>query len=268
MRQGVTGGPPHFAIVNVDAAGQAARFVERYWSVTWDLPPGARHDQPIVSHPGVTVIFSPTWGTVFGLVTGVPTLSLEGSGTMCGALFRPAGFRPFLGRSVATINDRELRFDEVFAADASLLIDALGDIDLWIARFEEVLLRAAPHPPHRSEATSDIAEFTRDNRHVVRVDDLAARAGVSVRQLERRFLDHIGLGPKALIRRYRLQDIAERARVGPTDWAAAAAELGYSDQAHLTRDFTAVVGVPPGSFQRAAASSVDIADTRLRFRRN
>lgn len=32
------------------------------------------------------------------------------------------------------------------------------------------------------------------------------------------------------------------------DWAALAADLGYADQAHLTRDFTAAVGAPPGRY--------------------
>jgi AraC-like DNA-binding protein len=33
------------------------------------------------------------------------------------------------------------------------------------------------------------------------------------------------------------------------DWAALAADLGYADQAHLTRDFTATVGVPPSRYR-------------------
>jgi AraC-like DNA-binding protein len=38
-----------------------------------------------------------------------------------------------------------------------------------------------------------------------------------------------------------------------TDWAALARELGFSDQAHLTRVFTQVVGTPPASYQREVA---------------
>ena len=34
-----------------------------------------------------------------------------------------------------------------------------------------------------------------------------------------------------------------------TDWAALARELGFSDQAHLTRVFAQVVGTPPASYQ-------------------
>ncbi|MGH3223253.1 MAG: AraC family transcriptional regulator [Streptosporangiaceae bacterium] len=32
------------------------------------------------------------------------------------------------------------------------------------------------------------------------------------------------------------------------DWAALAADLGYADQAHLTRDFTATIGVSPARY--------------------
>ena len=35
---------------------------------------------------------------------------------------------------------------------------------------------------------------------------------------------------------------------GDVDWAALAADLGYADQAHLTRDFTATLGVPPSRY--------------------
>ena len=86
-------------------------------------------------------------------------------------------------------------------------------------------------------------------RFAVRATALAANEGVGVRLLQRRFADHVGLGPKTVIRRYRLYEAAERARRGaPPDWARLAAELGFSDQSHLTREFTAVIGVPPARY--------------------
>jgi AraC-like DNA-binding protein len=49
--------------------------------------------------------------------------------------------------------------------------------------------------------------------------------------------------------RYRVQEAIERA-APDVDWAALAAELGYSDQAHLVRDFTATIGVSPTAYAR------------------
>jgi AraC-like DNA-binding protein len=52
------------------------------------------------------------------------------------------------------------------------------------------------------------------------------------------------------MRRARLHEAAERADRGDAvDWAALSADLGYADQAHLTRDFTATIGVPPARYR-------------------
>ena len=48
-------------------------------------------------------------------------------------------------------------------------------------------------------------------------------------------------------------DAAAAAHSGePVDWSTLAADLGFTDQAHLTRAFTSVVGTPPATYQRHA----------------
>ncbi len=57
--------------------------------------------------------------------------------------------------------------------------------------------------------------------------------------------------PKWVIQRFRILDAAGVAHSGERiDWSALAYELGFSDQAHLTRVFTHVVGTPPATYQR------------------
>src|SRR6266699_434040 len=81
-----------------------------------------------------------------------------------------------------------------------------------------------------------------------------AAAGMTARTLQRLFADYVGVSPKWVMRRARLHEAAERADSGePVDWAELAADLGYADQAHLTRDFTVTIGVPPTRY--AAAST-------------
>jgi transcriptional regulator GlxA family with amidase domain len=85
-----------------------------------------------------------------------------------------------------------------------------------------------------------------------RVDELALASGMTVRALQRLFAEYVGVSPKWVMRRARLHDAAARADSGePVDWAGLAAALGYADQAHLTRDFTATIGVPPTRYARA-----------------
>ena len=71
----------------------------------------------------------------------------------------------------------------------------------------------------------------------VSVDQLANDAGISSRQLERRFLREIGLGPKLLGRIIRFQQVFRAVEQCDAAWAAVAIECGYYDQAHLIRDF-------------------------------
>jgi AraC-like DNA-binding protein len=94
-----------------------------------------------------------------------------------------------------------------------------------------------------------------DPASITRVDELAARLQTTTRRLQRLFADHVGLGPKWVINRYRIHEAAEiaaesAARGPDVDWAQLAIDLGYSDQSHLVRDFTAAVGVPPVRYTR------------------
>jgi AraC-like DNA-binding protein len=83
------------------------------------------------------------------------------------------------------------------------------------------------------------------------VDDLAAALGIGARRLQRIFAEYVGVGPKWVIRRHRMQEAAERAAAGTgVDWAALAAELGYADQSHFTRDFTRTLGISPAQYAR------------------
>jgi AraC-like DNA-binding protein len=266
MRQGEVRdvGAEHFEIVDVDVDGTAARFVERCWSVRWDLPDDAVHEQRVLAHPTVTLIASATGTVVVGPPTATEMLRLSGRGFLVGAVFRPAGFRPFLGRSLATIADATVPLGEIFPGKT--LPDCAGDARQFVHRVWD-FLDDSDACIGDTETTSAIVEHARADRMILRVDELAAYAGMSVRLLERRFVDHVGLSPKAVIRRFRLQEVVERARMGKVDWATLASDLGYSDQAHLTRDFRDVVGVPPATFHHQAIATFDCADSRLRYRR-
>ena len=81
---------------------------------------------------------------------------------------------------------------------------------------------------------------------------LADAMGVSLRTLQRLFRDYVGVSPKWVIRRYRLQEAATRLAQGlDQPLADLAASLGYFDQAHLAREFTQLFGCPPSEYQQS-----------------
>ncbi len=85
---------------------------------------------------------------------------------------------------------------------------------------------------------------------VIRVEHLARALGISVRSVQRLAQRYVGVTPLAMIRRYRLQEAAQRLRDDPAvPIGQVAAELGYADQAHLCADFRRVLGFNPSTYR-------------------
>ena len=80
---------------------------------------------------------------------------------------------------------------------------------------------------------------------------VAAEVGVSERQLERLFDEHVGYGPKAFARVARLRRATSAIERGSiASWARLAVDCGYADQSHLVREFRALTGVTPRLYAR------------------
>ena len=119
---------------------------------------------------------------------------------------------------------------------------------------EALLCSVLPQRDPLAEHVAALVSRITDDPGLRRVDQLSAEAGMTARSLQRLFADYVGVSPKWVMRRARLHEAAERADSGePVDWAELAADLGYADQAHLTRDFTVTIGVSPTRY--AAAST-------------
>jgi transcriptional regulator GlxA family with amidase domain len=100
------------------------------------------------------------------------------------------------------------------------------------------------------------AELMRAREHLT-LAPVAERLAVSPRTLQRLFARYVGASPLWVLRRYRLQDAAAAIDAGEgTDLAALASDLGFADQAHFTRSFTQVIGVPPSVYRRARDAPV------------
>jgi AraC-like DNA-binding protein len=117
----------------------------------------------------------------------------------------------------------------------------------------EPLLPDEPDP--EIELAGRAVSLLEQDRELTRVPDLAERLGLSVRTVQRLFADLVGLSPSWVIRRYRLHEAAAHATAGgDVDWARLAIQLGYYDQAHLVRDFTATVGTAPARYAATASA--------------
>lgn len=236
------------------------RYVEWYWLIDWDLPaPYASH---IVPHPSVNLTFqwdesgetqAPPYAEVTGVALGLYTRKLTGRGRVCGAKFRPGGFRPYTPEvPVSRWTGRALPAREVFpqiTGDTARSIVTAADDRAKVAALDAFLLSLPHTPDPQADLAIDLVRHIRADRTVRRVGDFARAEGLSVRALQRLFATCVGVSPKWVILRYRIHEALEQAGTrDDIDWAALAADLGYADQAHLVRDFTATVGVPPTAY--------------------
>jgi transcriptional regulator GlxA family with amidase domain len=115
---------------------------------------------------------------------------------------------------------------------------------------DEFLLARRPSvaDPRYQELLAIVAAMLAD-RSLTSVQSVTDRFNVEPRTLQRLFRRYVGVGPKWVLRRFRLHDAQLMLDAGEVeDLATLATTLGWFDQAHFTRDFRAAVGVPPRAY--------------------
>ncbi|MFC9325098.1 DUF6597 domain-containing transcriptional factor [Kitasatospora sp. NPDC057015] len=243
-----------FALLRREPAADLAPFVEYHWIVRWDLRGRAPHEQQVLAHPNVHLVFEEPVAAVYGVNRGLFSRRLEGAGQVLGVRFRPGAFRPLLGAPVLELADRMVPAAELFGpavAEAGRAVLAEADPAAMAAAAEAFLRGVLPEPHPAAAQAAEVVDLITRTPGLLRVDQVAAASGLSVRGLQRLFAEYVGAGPKWVLRRARLHEAAARAEQGVgVDWADLAAGLGYADQAHLVRDFTAAVGSSPARYAR------------------
>lgn len=245
-----------------------AGLVDRFWAVRWDLPAGQSHRQQVLTHPGANLSVGhanarpgqrgpgPVEARLNGVARALTSRLLVGSGWAVAAMTRPGGLGAFIAAPAAAYTDRVVPLGQATGvAEAALVAqitrepDEAARVGLLAAALEQAVDPERAGPARQVAAAAGLAEA---NRAVRRLGDLSDLTGLGPRTLQRMFLRYAGVSPMWVIRRYRLLDAAEAVRAGtPVSWAEVAAELGYADQAHLTRDFRAAIGQTPAGYASA-----------------
>lgn len=248
---------PRFA--RYPAPAPIADRVAWFWIPEWDLAPGRTSRQHLIAFPACNLVVEGAQVGIAGPTTRSSYRDLVGRGWAVGALLRPAAVAALLA-DPASLADGYRALDlpdlrdavgaamERDAADAVRHERAVTAVAAWVGRH-------VPEPGDEALRANALADLLGSDPSVLRVEDAARALHVSVRTAQRLARRHVGLTPLAMIRRRRLQEAAERLRAEPgTDLAALAAELGYADHAHLTRDFRDVLGVTPAGYRSGLAA--------------
>lgn len=238
-----------------------AEVVDHFWHVRWRLDAGEIIPQQIIAAPAVTLSIEEGDVPARLVITGVHGRAwmrdIAGSGSVLGIRLRPAGLAVLSELTPTAIADATLpvtaaldgRLHPVMAQIAEAP-DPAAQVETATARIREALLDR-PLGAEQRLANAVVAELT-ERVHSRAGAPLAERFGVSERTIQRALQRSLGQGPKWVSRWVRLQEVARRLAVDPdADAATVAAELGYSDQAHLVNDFRVAVGTTPGAYGRS-----------------
>ena len=194
-----------------------------------------------------------------------------------GAQLQPGAARLLLGAPEGALAGTHTALDALWGraeTEAALArLHAAPSLEAQLALFEGLLARrmalslgAGLHGLHPAVAAS-LGALERGESAIAA---LVARSGYSHRRFIALFRDGTGLAPKeyARVRRFdRALALAGEDR--RLDWAGIALAAGYSDQAHLSREFSAMAGMPPQAWRaRGAPSPQPVpAEGQIRSRR-
>jgi AraC-like DNA-binding protein len=233
--------------------------VDRHWSVRWNLIGQPPFVQEVLPHPGANMCFEPHGASVHAVITRRASHRLEGAGMTVGTMFRPAAFAGYSPSPLRELADRGVSLAIAFGPRGSALereVERHRDPDEQVGIVESFLREWRPAPDPAAELTGRIVAWMLTAPAGTRVSEAAREHGLSTRALQRLFSRYVGAGPKWVLQRYRLHEAAERiAARDRGDWAQVAAELGYADQAHFSRDFRAFVGCSPGAYAAACRAN-------------
>jgi AraC-like DNA-binding protein len=210
----------------------------------------------VLPHPSMHWVTERNKSEIQGVVRGRFKRELRGLGCVRAVKFRPGRFTAFADVSLHAFTGRRVPAVQLLGPRvrkvAALLRDA-NDAEA-IEALAAVLRSLEPVRDAQGELAGDIVEGIARDREIVSVAQVCERWQLPALRLQRLFRRKLGVSPKWVIQRYRLHEVIERIHAQPADsmppWAALAAELGFTDQAHFARTFRQFVGVTPGSYVR------------------
>lgn len=177
--------------------------------------------------------------TVFGTATRGRLFPTEQGTVYVGMRLRPARLGGLIDARADSLTDRHWQLDSLGGRPADSLLQQLScasSMEAQVAALEQHVARAwRAHP--RLNALDSVVARIRRHAGGIRVESLVEEISLSRRQLERQFQQEVGLTPKQFCRVVRFQQVLSRLEQGPVNRAALAAELGFTDQSHMRREF-------------------------------
>jgi AraC-like DNA-binding protein len=175
-----------------------------------------------------------------------------------GIRLQPAASAALTQPLLAGLRDRIVDLDAVDSDFARALHSAVTDISgpgpppgLWRLLEARLLGYAVDAAVERTVRRIE------ERQGQCRVAQLASESRISIRGLQTRFLDAVGLSPKEFSRIIRLQATLKGLDEGTESLSQLAVSAGFADQAHSTRELRRLTGLTPARLRNALHAQRD-----------
>jgi AraC-like DNA-binding protein len=252
-------------VARFEPPADLAPFVEHFWTVHWDLSGWGPHTQEVLPHPSMHWVTERNKSEIQGIVRGRFQRVLRGRGCVHSVKFAPGAFGAFAGVPLHPYVGKRVPAVKLLGPCVRSVPSRLRDATDAQA-FEilcEVLRSFEPKLDAEAELAGKIVRDIARDRRIISVAQVCDRWEIAPLRLQRLFRRKLGIAPKWVIQRYRLHEVIARIHAAAPGssppWAALAAELGFTDQAHFARTFRQFVGVTPGQYVRRMRAPAAVA---------
>ncbi|MDN5796035.1 MAG: AraC family transcriptional regulator [Intrasporangium sp.] len=192
------------------------------------------------------------YGAVLAGLSDAPSF-IHHDGTQYGVqlALRPAAPRALLGVPASELAKRSYELADLVGVAAERLREQVDTAGSWQERFILVdrmlatLLAGAEGQPVASPEVSEAWRVIRRTGGAVPIRRVAAHVGWSMRRLQTRFHAEFGLAPKAAAVVTRFERSVPLVARGALSLSEIAVLCGWSDHAHMDRDWRALAGSAP-----------------------
>lgn len=173
------------------------------------------------------------------------------------ARFFPGRAGAFLGMPLSELADRRLALADVMGFEGSRLLESVAEARSLAHRknlFASFLARQGERKWRADLGMNWAVREVLTSGGLRSVRELRMELGLSERTFQRRFASMVGQSPREFRRIARINAVIRNLRLrGAQSWSQLAADHGFSDQAHLVRDFGRVTGLSPAAYLRESA---------------
>ncbi len=188
---------------------------------------------------------------VSGFGTGSTRFLLSPGIETAGVFFHPQGMGQLLNMPMNMMTNHAFDAREIFGNNVEYVYERLIEAQTLhnkIKIIDSFLLTCLNDSQINDELITQILYSMYNRKGLLSIQDISKDFEISRQHLYRRFIKSIGISPKVFVRMLRFHHLINLFNKGQNNnWHDILYHSGFYDQAHMIREFTAIVGQSPTS---------------------